>query len=86
MQKTSAKERRPYRPSCYSIEKLTFRYTEVGGLTRMNLNNTVFKDTFGIDWDATEMKNEIASQIFIEFLGKSYIIIIVSINTNTDFT
>ena len=86
MQSTSANEHRPSVPSCYSIEKLNFMYTEVGGLTEMNLDNSDFKATFGIDWVANEMKNEVVSEIFIEFLGKRIIIINVSIMTRHYFT
>ena len=46
-------------------------YTEVGGLTAMNLDKKEFNDTVGVDWEAKEMKNEIISEISVDFIGKN---------------
>jgi len=66
----SINEKRPSVHSCNKIEKLNFMYTEVGGLTAMNFDQKEFNETFGVDWDANEMKNEIISEIFVDFVGK----------------
>ena len=46
-------------------------YTDVGGLTEMSLDNNEFQAIFGVDWDANEMRNEIVSDIFIDYFGKN---------------
>jgi hypothetical protein len=71
MKTTSVKELRPSVLSWYSIEKLNFMYTDVGGLTEMSLDNNEFQAIFGVDWVANEMKNEIVSDIFIDYFGKN---------------
>ena len=68
---TSAKEKRPTIHSCNKIEKLNFMYTEVGGLTAMNLDKKEFNVIFGVEWEAKEMKHEIISEILVDFIGKN---------------
>ena len=62
----------PTLPSCYSIERYSFEFQEKPSLDEFDILNNEFKDLFGLDWNDKEMKDEIVSEIKINFVGKNY--------------
>ena len=59
----------PTVPSCFSIERYAFSYSEIPGLVLYDIKNDEFIRTFGIDWKEKYMEDEIVSEIIINFVG-----------------
>lgn len=70
MKNSFSMEESPSTPSCYSIGKQTFFYNEGAGLGKFTIDTKKIVDIFGVDWEATDIKNEVVSEILINFVGK----------------
>ena len=58
-------------PSCNTIERYAFTYSEQPGLLNFAFPPEYFNSTLGIDWKSEEMKEEVVSEITINFAGKN---------------
>ena len=62
-------EEDPIVPSCNSMEKYSFDYSETSGLNVFDIGTEEFNNTLGIDWTDENLNNEIVSEIVIHFVG-----------------
>ena len=61
----------PKTPSCKSMERYSFLYTEKPGLRMFKIaEKDEWKNMFNIDWESEAMKNQKVSEINIHFIGK----------------
>ena len=73
MNRSLLMEERPSMHSCYNIERYAFSYTEMPGLFNFDIGKQTFNDIFSIDWDGDDMKNQILSEVSINFPGTEII-------------
>ena len=62
-------EENPPQPSCYGIERYSFSYNEMAGLDLFDIGSEGFKEYLDIDWNATDFKSDIYSEIMVNFVG-----------------
>ena len=71
MSKAAKLEYFPKTPSCRSMERYSFLYTEKPGLRMFKIGKLdEWKSMFNIDWESAAMKNQKVSEINIHFIGK----------------
>ena len=69
MNESLFEEENPPKPSCYGIERYSFSYNEMAGLDLFDIGYYDFKEYLDIDWNATDLKSDIYSEIMVNFVG-----------------